>query len=239
MHGIHGQLPSGKTIIADLFPSSALAGAGIILLLHRFPIPMKFLFDLLPVILFFAAYKTSGIFAATAVAIAATAAQIAWVWYRHRKVDTMLWASLAIVTIFGGATLLLHDETFIKWKPTVLYWLFSTLLLGSSIFFRKNLIRTMLGKQITLPEPIWHKLNLAWSLFFVVMGLANLYVAFTYSLDAWVNFKLFGATGMLLAFMVAQGFILARYMDDSAQQPAPLNPANAAPSADAGVEERQ
>lgn len=225
MRRLHGHSPSGQPIIDGLLPH-----------FPAFPpytqLPMKFLFDLLPVILFFVAFKTAGIFAATAVAIAATVAQIAWVWHRHRKVDTMLWASLAIVSVFGGATLLLHDETFIKWKPTVLYWLFSTVLLGASIFFRKNLIRSMLGAQISLPEPIWHKLNLAWAGFFVVMGLTNLYVAFSYSLDAWVNFKLFGATGMLLAFMIAQGLILARYMTDPSQQP------DARPS-EAGLEEKQ
>ena len=159
---------------------------------------MKFLFDLFPIILFFAAYKFAGIFAATAVAIAATVGQIAWVWFRHRKVDTMLWVSLAIVTIFGGATLLFHNPTFIKWKPTVLYWFFATALLVSAYGLRKNLIRTMLEAQMKLPEPLWSPLNLAWAGFFAAMGGLNLLVAYNFSEDAWVNFKLFGGIGLML-----------------------------------------
>src|SRR3990172_11240287 len=111
---------------------------------------MKFLFDIFPVVLFFIAFKIFGIYVATAVAIAATFAQIGWVWWRHRKVDNMLWASLAIIVIFGGATLLLQDETFIKWKPTVLYWLFAAVLGGASIAGR-NLIRAMLSEHMQLP----------------------------------------------------------------------------------------
>ena len=109
---------------------------------------MKFLFDLFPVILFFVAFKVQGIYAATAVAIAASFAQIGWLWLRRRKIDAMLWVSLAIIVVFGSATLLLHDETFIKWKPTVLYWMFALVLSVSAVFFRKNLIRTMMGEQI-------------------------------------------------------------------------------------------
>jgi intracellular septation protein len=133
---------------------------------------------------------------------------------RHRKVDNMLWVSLAIIGVFGGATLWLHDETFIKWKPTVLYWLFGAVLLVSDLVFRKNLIRAMMGKQLTLPDPVWRKLNLSWVLFFVVMGAANLYVAFRYSTDFWVNFKLFGGIGLMLAFVVAQGVMLSRYIEE-------------------------
>ena len=120
---------------------------------------MKFLFDLFPIILFFVAFKLQGIYVATAVAIAASFAQIGWLWLRGRKIDGMLWVSLAIIVVFGSATLLLHDETFIKWKPTVLYWMFAIVLSGSALIFRKNLIRTMLGEQIQLPDPAWSKLN--------------------------------------------------------------------------------
>lgn len=175
---------------------------------------MKLFFDFFPIILFFAAYKLFGIFAATAVAIAATFGQIGWVWFRHRKVDAMLWVSLAIIVVFGGATLFLHDETFIKWKPTVLYWLFSTTLLVSAVLFKKNLIRTMMEKQVRMPDAIWGRLNLSWVLFFAVMGVANLYVAFNFSTDAWVNFKLFGSLGLMLAFVVLQGLMLAKYVEE-------------------------
>ena len=175
---------------------------------------MKFLFDLFPIILFFGAFKLAGIYVATAVAIGATFAQIGWVWWRHRKVDTMLWISLALIVVFGGATLLLHDETFIKWKPTVLYWLFALVLLVSATLFRKNLIRKMIEQQVVLPEPLWAKLNLAWVGFFTAMGAANLYIAFHYPTDIWVNFKLFGGMGMMLAFILAQGLWLSKYVTE-------------------------
>lgn len=176
---------------------------------------MKFLFDLLPVILFFAAFKLFDIYIATGVVITATAAQIAWVWHRHGKVDTMLWVSLALVFVFGGATLILHDETFIKWKPTILYWLFAVSLLGSAQFFKRNLIRAMLEQQqMNLPEPLWGKLNLAWAGFFAIMGCINLYVAFNFSTDVWVNFKLFGFMGLMVAFIIIQGMVLAKYMPE-------------------------
>jgi intracellular septation protein len=175
---------------------------------------MKFLFDFFPILLFFAAFKLYGIYMATAVAIAATFVQVGWSWLRHRKVDNMLWASLAIIVVFGGATLLLHDETFIKWKPTVLYWLFSVILIGAQVFFGKNLIRAMMGKQMTLPDPVWHKLNMSWVLFFAAMGVANLYVAYSFATDTWVNFKLFGGIGLLLAFAFGQALLLSRYLEE-------------------------
>lgn len=175
---------------------------------------MKFLFDFFPIILFFAAYKFFGIYTATAVAIVATFAQIGWVWMRHRKVDTMLWVSLAIITLFGGATLFLHDETFIKWKPTVLYWLFATVLTGSATLFRKNLIRTMMEKQFSAPDFVWRNLNLSWVVFFLVMGGVNLYIAFNYSTDTWVNFKLFGSMGLMFVFVILQGLMLSKYIEE-------------------------
>src|SRR3954466_4300016 len=128
---------------------------------------MKFLFDLLPVICFFIAFKFWGIFTATAVAIATTLLEVAYVKARGRKVDTMLWVSLSIIVVFGGATLWLHDETFIKWKPTVLYWMFGAILLVSDLLLRRNLIRAMMEKQLTLPASVWRNLNLSWALFFV------------------------------------------------------------------------
>ena len=199
---------------------------------------MKILFDLFPIILFFAAYQIGeknpenatawlaalgitldggakpGVFLATVVAIAATFIQIAWVWLRHRKVDTMLWISLVLIVVFGGATLFLHDETFIKWKPTVLYWLFGLTLLVSSVAFHKNLIRTLMEQQVKLPEPVWGQLNAAWIVFFTFMGFANLFVAFSFSTDTWVNFKLFGGMGLMFAFVIAQGMFLAKYIEE-------------------------
>ena len=175
---------------------------------------MKLLFDIFPVILFFVAYKAADIYVATAVAIAATFVQIGWVWVRKGKVDTMLWVSLVIIVVFGGATLALHDETFIKWKPTVLYWLFGAALIVADYVFNRNLIRTMMGTQIELPDPVWTKLNLSWCLVFIVMGVLNLYVAFSFSTDTWVNFKLFGGTGLMVVFVLAQAVVLSRFVED-------------------------
>lgn len=175
---------------------------------------MKFLFDLFPVILFFAVFKFFGIYAATAAAIVATILQIAWTKYRHGKVDGMLIASGLIIVVFGGATLLLHDETFIKWKPTVLYWLFAVSLIVADLVFKKNLIRNLMEKQISMPDGIWFKLNLSWALFFAILGCINLYVAFSFSTDLWVDFKLFGTTALMLAFIVGQTLVLNKYMTE-------------------------
>jgi intracellular septation protein len=125
----------------------------------------------------------------------------------------MLWASLAIIVVFGGLTLVLRDKTFIQWKPTVLYWLFGAVLAGGALGGR-NLIRSMLSEQVQLPEPVWTRLNWSWVAFFAFMGAANLYVAYNFSESAWVNFKLFGGMGLMLAFVVAQAALLARYVED-------------------------
>jgi intracellular septation protein len=175
---------------------------------------MKFLFDIFPVILFFAAFKLYDIYVATAVAMVATTVQIGWVWMRHRKVDNMLWVSLAVILVFGGATLLLQDETFIKWKPTVLYWLFAGALLVAAAAFKKNLIRAMLEQQVSVPDFVWNKLLASWILFFAAMGVINIVVAYNFSTDAWVNFKLFGGIGLMIVFVVLQALLLARHIEE-------------------------
>ena len=179
---------------------------------------MKLLFDLFPVILFFIVFKVAGVFAATATAIAATFVQVGWVKYRHGKVDTMLWVSLGIITVFGGATLLLHDETFIKWKPTILYWFFAAALLFSALVLKKNLMRSLLQEKMALPDFVWHRLNLSWSAFFALLGILNLYVAHNFSTAAWVNFKLFGATGIMLVFILAQSALLSKYVEEDKKE---------------------
>lgn len=175
---------------------------------------MKFLFDIFPVILFFAAFKFYGIYVATAVAIAGSVAQVVWMWVRHRRVEKMLWASLGVIVVFGGATLLLKDEAFIKWKPTVLYWLFAGTLAISSLVFRKNLIRSMMEREVSMPDDIWGRLQASWIGFFAIMGALNLAVAFNFSTDTWVNFKLFGGIGLMLLFVVAQALMLSRYVEE-------------------------
>ncbi|HWV18679.1 MAG TPA: septation protein A [Rhodocyclaceae bacterium] len=176
----------------------------------------KLLFDLFPVILFFIAYKVADIYVATAVVIAATFVQIAYMWIKHRKVEKMLWVSLGLVVVFGGATLLLHDENFIKLKLTIFYWVFAAVLLGASVFMGKNLIRSLLTSQgkFEMPDQVWRLLNNLWIGFFTAMGGLNLFIAQNYSTDVWVNFKLFGSMGLMLVFLIAQGFIIAKYIKE-------------------------
>ena len=196
----------------------------------------KVLFDLFPVIIFFVAYKIGdanaeasrslmtslglamsasekpGIYLATLVAIVASIGQIGWVKLRGHPVETMMWVSLGIIVVFGGATLWLHDESFIKWKPTVLYWLFGGIILGSTLFGR-NVIKGLMAEQMELPAPAWGRLNASWGGFFIFMGLANLFVAFNFSTDDWVNFKLFGSMGLMLVFVIGQSMMLNKYLD--------------------------
>ena len=172
----------------------------------------KFLFDLFPVILFFVAFKFFGIYTATAVAIVATIAQIIYSKICHGKVENMLLISGGIITVFGGATLYFKDPTFIQWKPSVLYWLFAASLIGAQFIFKKNLMRNFMEKQISLPNNVWTKLNLAWAALFFGLGFLNLYVAFNYSQDIWVDFKLFGITGILFVFIIAQTLLLSKYL---------------------------
>jgi intracellular septation protein len=173
---------------------------------------MKFLFDLIPVILFFIGFKFYGIFTATAIAIGATFALIIYSKIRHGKVDKILLINGAIISVLGGITLLLHDQTYIMWKPTVLYWVGAAVLLIGNTFFKKNFIQQMMGKMIDAPMAIWNQLNLAWVIFLILLGFLNLYVAFNYSLDTWVNFKLFGVTSMMFIFVIAQTIALRKYL---------------------------
>jgi len=199
---------------------------------------MKFLFDLFPVILFFASFKYSekhpeaaaGLLAqtigltvapamapiliATVVVIVATLCQVAWVHFKHGKVDKMLWFSLILVVAFGGLTLAFQNEAFIKWKPTVLYWGFAGAIGVAALFFRKNAMKAALGAQLELPDAVWQRVNLSWLGFFAVMGVLNLYVAFNFSTDIWVDFKLFGGMGLMFVFVIAQGLYLSKYMEE-------------------------
>jgi len=206
---------------------------------------MKLLADFLPIILFFAAFKWAGsdkeaaaafasehfgflvsggvvgpgeapVLLATLVVMAATLVQVLILKLRGKKVDTMLWVSLGLVTVLGGLTLWFHSETFIKWKPTLLYWVMAGAFLLGPLLFGKNLLRVLLGEQLQLPDAVWQRLNWAWVAFFGAMGVLNLWVAYTFSTDAWVNFKLFGGIGLMLVFTLAQGLYLSRYLPDDA-----------------------
>ena len=155
---------------------------------------------------------------ATGVAIVATIGQIAWLKHSTGKVEPMQWLSLGIIVVFGGATILAHDETFIKWKPTVLYWLMGAALAVGMLVFRKNLLKTLMGAQLDLPEPAWRAMSWSWIGFFAVMGLLNLWVAFNFDTNTWVNFKLFGGLGLMALFVVAQALYLGRYVKDTTKE---------------------
>ena len=176
---------------------------------------MQFLADYFPLILFFIAFKWQGIFVATAVAIAASVLQIAWFRWKRGHVSTVHWLSLAIIGVFGGATLLLQDETFIKWKPTVLYGTFAAILGAGRAFWHRNLISHLM-QGVALPDAVWTRLTWLWAGFFVFMGVANWYVAFHYPLDTWVNFKVWGGIGLFFAFAIAQGLWLSRHLQEEA-----------------------
>ena len=206
---------------------------------------MKFLFDFLPIALFFGMFKyaegnkewaaatatqwlgfmVSGgvvgvaeapVLLATVVVILATLAQILWLKGSGKKVDTMLWVSLALVTVLGSATIYFHSEAFIKWKPTVLYWVMGSALLFGQLVLKKNGIKALMGAQMSLPDAIWRRVNFSWVGFFALMGIVNLWVAFNFSTAAWVNFKLFGGLGLMIVFILAQGVYLNKHL-----QPAP------------------
>ncbi|MBA3771334.1 MAG: septation protein A [Ramlibacter sp.] len=181
---------------------------------------MKLLIDFFPIILFFAAFKLADIYVATGVAIVATIAQIAWLRHSTGKVEPMQWVSLGVIVLFGGATIVAQNETFIKWKPTVLYWLMAGTLMAGQVFFKKNLLKSLMGSQLELPDAAWRVTNWSWIAFFAVMGIINLWVAYNFDTDTWVNFKLFGGLGLMALFVIGQALYLGRYMkaDEATKQ---------------------
>lgn len=211
---------------------------------------MKLLLDFLPIILFFATFKyaeghkdwaaefasrhlgavvaggvvttaQAPVLLATVVVIAATLAQVAWLKLRGRRVEAMLWVSLVLVVVLGGATIYFQSETFIKWKPSALYWAMGLAFWLWPLVTGKNLLKLLLGAQMQLPPKVWHRLNFAWIAFFAVMGLLNIWVAYTFSTDTWVNFKLFGGIGLMLLFTLAQGLVLSRYLEEPPPEAGP------------------
>jgi len=170
---------------------------------------MQLLIEFLPIAAFFIAYKLGGMYVATGVLIAAVILQSTIEWIRRRKVNPMMLASAGLALLFGGLTLALHDPTFVKWKPTILYVLFAIVFFGSRLIGEKPIIERMLGESITLERPHWNALNTAWAIFFLLLGAANIYVAYEFDENTWVNFKLFGLLGLMLVFTLAQGFWLA------------------------------
>ena len=201
---------------------------------------MKLFLDYLPILLFFGTFKyteshaqwaadfatqhvgflaggvvgttEAPVMLATLVVIAASLAQVLYLKLRREKVGLMLWVSLALVVVLGGLTIWLKSETFIKWKPTGLHWAMAAALWGSQAFFGRNLLRKMMGEQLQLPDPVWRQLNTAWVLFFAFLGGLNLWVAYHFSTDTWVNFKLFGTVGLMVVFVLAQGVYLNKHL---------------------------
>jgi intracellular septation protein len=172
---------------------------------------MKFLFDFFPIALFFIAYKMGDIYLATITAIIASAVHVLWSRYKTGRFEKLPLITLGMIVILGGATLFFKNELFIKWKPTVLYWVLALALLISQFIGKKPLMQRLLEQNVELPIRIWHQLNLSWAFFFAAMGIANLYVVYHFDTNTWVNFKLFGTLGLTLVFIVLQGFYMAKY----------------------------
>lgn len=179
---------------------------------------MKLLFDFFPIVLFFLGYKFYGIYVATTVMIIASLLQTGAFWFKHRRFELTHVVTLVLVIMLGAATLLFHNELFIKWKPTAIYWVFALLFLGSQVIGSKPLLERLMGSKITLPKSVWYRLNLSWVIFFVLMGGINLYVAYKFNTDIWVNFKLFGALGGTLIFGILQSLYMAKYLKDPQEQ---------------------
>lgn len=182
---------------------------------------MKLLLDFFPILLFFIAFKIYGIYVATAVAIIASIVQVAFVYYKNKRVEKMHIITLAMIVILGGATLIFQDEAFIKWKPSVVNWGFALAFLASHFIGKKPIIRRMMDQAISLPDAVWVRLSLMWVIFFIFSGVANLYVAYQYDTDTWVNFKLFGLMGLTFLFIVVQGIYISRYLKASNEEEAP------------------
>jgi len=178
---------------------------------------MKFLLDFFPIVFFFIAFKMYDIYVATAVLIIASLLQTCSHWLMHRRFEKMHVITLVLVSVFGGLTLMLQDEMFIKWKPTVINWLFAVAFIGSQFIGKKSIIQRMMGDHMVLPANIWLHLNIAWTLFFIALGIANLYVAYNFDTETWVNFKLFGLLGLTFVFVIAQSLYVARFIKEPEQ----------------------
>jgi intracellular septation protein len=173
---------------------------------------MKLVFDFFPIFVFFVVFKLSNVYAATGAFLLASCLQMAIYWYLHRRFEQMHIITFILGLVLGGATLLWHNEIFIKWKPTAIYWAFATVFLGSQFFGSKTLIQSLMESNIMLPHSIWQRLNLSWCVFFVLMGTLNLYVVYHFNTNTWVNFKLFGLLGLTLLFIIIQAFYLSRHI---------------------------
>jgi intracellular septation protein len=176
---------------------------------------MKQLLEFIPILLFFVAYKLYDIYVATAVVIGATIIQVVIAWFKYRKVETMQWITLGLVIVFGGATIILHDEQYLKWKFSIIEWLFGVAFLSSHFIGKKTFIERMMSNNLSLPANIWTRLNFSWALFFISVGFINVYVMYNYNTDDWVTFKTFIAPALMVVFMVVQMSLLYKYIPDT------------------------
>lgn len=176
---------------------------------------MNQLFEFIPIILFFITYKLYDIYIATGVVIVATIIQVIYTWIRHRKVETMQWVTLVLILVMGGATILLHNEQFIKWKLSIIEWLFGLVFLGSQFIGKKPFVERIMSKTLSLPDFVWRRLNAMWGVFFLSVGFINVYVMFHFSTDEWVTFKTFGVPGLMLFFILLQMIYLYKYLPET------------------------
>lgn len=180
---------------------------------------MQLFYEILPVFLFFIAFKFFGIYVATILGIGATFIQVILTRLVTSKWDRKQLITLGVFTFFGGLTLYFHDPIFVKWKPTIIFWIFAIILFGSQLFTKQPLIQRImvnaLAGKYEIPFHVWTRLNIMWALFFILLGGINLFVAYTYSNDTWVNFKFYGITIALLVFSVLQALYLAKYMNET------------------------
>ncbi|WP_136680136.1 septation protein A [Neptunomonas sp. XY-337] len=180
---------------------------------------MKLLLDFLPILIFFGVYKYTGdIIIATAVLIPATLAQMLYTWLKEHRIEKMQLVTLILVVVMGGATVLFQDKTFIQWKPTVVNWLFAAAFLGSQFIGQKTIVERIMGANIELPKNVWSTLNISWVIFFLFMGAINLFVAYNFSEDIWVDFKLFGMLGLTILFIIIQGLYMSKHMPNQDQE---------------------
>ena len=179
---------------------------------------MKQLLEFFPIILFFIAYKAYDIYIATGVIIVATVLQVLYAWFKYRKVETMQLITLGLVVVFGGATIYLHDEQYLKWKFSIIEWLFGLVFLGSHFLGERTFIERMMSNNLTLPKPIWKRLNFSWASFFISVGFINVYVMFNFNTDDWVTFKTFVAPALMVLFLIVQMIFLYKYIPDEKEK---------------------
>ncbi|MDB6097278.1 MAG: intracellular septation protein [Francisellaceae bacterium] len=174
---------------------------------------LKVLSEFFPIILFFISFKVGGIYGATVTAMAACLIQVIWGRVKKGHFEKLPLISLFLICVFGGATLFFKNEWFIKLKPTALYWILSLAFIINHLIGRQTIAETMMGKNISLPQPVWSRLNMSWGVFFLIMGILNLVIVYQFDTQTWVNFKLFGTLILTLIFVVGQGFFISKHLE--------------------------